>query len=131
MPVTFTESVTTSAGTVTTSTTLTPADEGLTVATVAVANGQTDKAISIGGVDVSQTVGIYIKSTAAVTLETNANDATGGNTLVLAANIPYVWYTGKEDASIFTEDIETTIYATNASGSAASINFVFVQDSTP
>lgn len=130
MSVTISETITTSAGSVTNSVTLTPSDENLNTVTAEVANGQTDKLVSFGGVDVSQVVAFFIKSTAAVTIETNANDATGGDTLVLPANTPYIWYTGKEDDFVFTNDIER-LYVTNASGSAATITIVSVQDSTP
>jgi len=110
--------------------TIAPSDEVQITGTFSVATAETDKQLAIGGVDVSQCVGVYIKSTAAVTLETNATDATGGNTLTLTADVPYVWYTGKADSNKFTADI-TTIYCTNASGSTATISMVFIQDGTP
>lgn len=126
----FAESLTTTT-TVSSSKTIAPSDQVTISGSFSVATAQTDKALSIGGVDVSQTVGVYVHSTAAITLETNATDATGGNTLTLAADVPYVWYTGKPDSNRFTQDIASTVYATNASGSTATVTMVFIQDGTP
>lgn len=94
-----------------------------------IADSVTDQLETIS-IDVSLIQSIYIHSTQAITLETNAIDATGGNTLLLLANDPYVWYTGSLFTNLLTEDI-TKIYLTNASGSTATFNLRCVYDSTP
>lgn len=110
---------------------LTPADEVvIETGDITVANGQTDKVVNVGGVDVSQLVHVWMKSTAAVTVETNATDATGGNTITLAADVPLLWCTGAPFTNPLTQDI-TIMYVTNSSGSSATINMRFVQDGTP
>ena len=63
---------------------------------------------------------IYIKSDVTVTLETNATDATGGNTLTITAGKPFVWYQGCGLTNPFTSAVSTT-YWTNAGASAASV----------
>lgn len=131
MSVTFAETITAAGVQYTSNKTLSPSDEVVTIGTCSVSNGTTDKVWSFGGVDVSQTVAVWFKSDQAVTLETNATDATGGNTISLTANVPYVWYTGKGDSNALTQDIDSTIYVTNASGATATVQGVVVQDSTP
>lgn len=64
--------------------------------------------------------GIYIKSDVTVTLETNATDATGGNTVVITAGIPFVWYYQSGITNPFTAAVATT-YWTNATAGAAAI----------
>jgi hypothetical protein len=114
-----------------TSKTLSPSDEGVvSINDVAVSNGSTDKVLALGGIDVSQAVAVYMHSTAALTIETNHTAATGGNTITLAANVPLVWCTGAPFSNPLTNDV-TVAYATNSSGSAAVLNIVVVQDSTP
>lgn len=98
--------------------------EGITIA-----NGQTDKAISIGGIDVSQLVHVWMHSTAALTIETNHTAATGGNTIVLAADVPLLWCTGAPFSNPLTNDV-TVMYATNSGGSSANLKMRFVQDGT-
>lgn len=110
--------------------TLDPSDEVVSRGTFSVANGQTDKALSIGGVDQSQLVAVWLLSNAAVTLETNSSSAPD-DTIALVANVPYVWCTGDPDTCAITADIASTIYATNASGATATISMMFVQDGTP
>lgn len=97
---------------------------------------QIDESISVGtdtlvalNVDVSQVRACYIHSDKAITLETNAVDATGGNTLVLVADLPYVWYTNKYDSFKFTADI-TALYVTNAAGASARLRMEFLIDPT-
>ncbi len=63
---------------------------------------------------------IYIKSDVTVTLETNATDATGGNTITITAGKPFVWYQGCGLTNPFTSAVSTT-YWTNAGASAASV----------
>jgi hypothetical protein len=112
------------------STTVAPTDPVVIDASVEVANGQTDKVLSIGGIDVSQLAAIWIDSNQAITLETN--DATSpDDTIVLAANVPYIWQTGNPAPLLLTEDVASAIYCTNASGAAATIRLRAVQDGTP
>lgn len=111
--------------------TLSPSDESVLVGSISVSNGSTDKVWSFGGIDVSQTVAVFFKSDKAVTLETNATDASGGDTLTLAADVPYVWCTGKPDSLRLTADVTSTIYVTNASGSTATVYGMVVKDSSP
>lgn len=63
---------------------------------------------------------IYIKSDVTVTLETNATDATGGNTIVITAGKPFIWYSGCGLTNPFTSAVTTT-YWTNAGASAATV----------
>lgn len=111
--------------------TLSPSDEGIIHGSIAVPNSSTDKVWSLGGIDVSQVVACYFKSDKAVTLETNATDASGGNTITLAADVPYMWNTGSPDSLKLTENVASTIYVTNASGSAATVEALIVQDGSP
>lgn len=94
-----------------------------------VANGQTDDDIVIA-IDVSAVKAFYMVSSAAVTVETNATDASGGDTLTLVAGQPYVWHTGSYDSFLLTNDV-TVMYITNASGSSADIEIRVIQDATP
>ena len=109
---------------------LTPSDETIVTGTFAVSNGSTDALWNLGGIDVSQVVACYLSSTKAVTLETNATDASGGNTITLAADVPYMWNTGSPDTLKLTADV-TKIYVSNASGSAATVSALIVQDGSP
>lgn len=130
MAVTITQTITTTNGQISTTKQLSPADEVTIAGTFSVANGQTDKALSIGGVDATQLALVWLSSDQAVTLETNSGSE-ADDTIVLAANIPYLWFTGAHDTNQITTDIASTIYATNASGATATIKIVFVQDGTP
>jgi len=131
MPVTLSWSFVENGSSKSTSKTLSPSDEGVVrISDVAVSNGSTDKVLSLGGIDVSQVVAVYMHSTAALTIETNHTAATGGNTITLAANVPLQWCTGAPFTNPLTNDV-TVAYATNSSGSAAVLNVVVVQDVTP
>lgn len=131
MPVTLSWSFSEGGSSKSTSKTLSPSDEGVVrISDVAVSNGSTDKVIALGGIDVSQVVAVYMHSNAALTIETNHTAATGGNTITLAANVPLMWCTGAPFTNPLTNDV-TVAYATNSSGSAATLNVVVVQDVTP
>lgn len=131
MPVTASWSFNQGGSLKSTSKTLSPSDEGvISINDVAISNGSTDKVLSLGGIDVSQAVAVYMHSTAALTIETNHTAATGGNTITLVANVPLLWCTGAPFTNPLTLDV-TSAYATNSSGSAAVLNVVVVQDSTP
>ena len=80
--------------------------------------------------DVSACVSFFLVSDQAITIETNATDATGGNTMVLRANEPYAWHTNSKDSFLFTEDI-AIMYVTNASGATATIYCVALFDPSP
>jgi hypothetical protein len=120
-----------SGGGTTTSDTITKSSTGRISFEESVANLSTDYEIQCKGVDVSALVMVYIKSTQDVTFETNANDATGGNTLALKANEPYVWWTNAPFVNKLTEDIVTDVFVTNASGAAATVTFEAILDTTP
>lgn len=94
-----------------------------------ISTGVTDDDIVLA-IDVSAVKLFYIVSDAAVTVETNATDATGGNTLTLVANQPYFWHTGSYDTFKLTADV-TIAYITNASGSTANLKIRVIQDATP
>jgi hypothetical protein len=61
--------------------------------------------------DVSQVKAIAILSDQDVTIKTNSSGSPA-NTLALKANAPYIWYTNKLPAFVFTTDI-TAMYLTN------------------
>lgn len=110
--------------------TIQPTDPHVLDASVVVANGQTDKALSIGGLDVSQLKAIWIDSDQDVLLETNSSSAPD-DTISLKANVPYIWMEGMPNALLLTDDVPSTIYCTNASGAEARVRLRAVQDATP
>lgn len=93
-----------------------------------VADSETDKEI-VCAIDVSAVKAVVICSSQDVTLETN-NGSTPDDTFSLKANLPYVWYTNKYDSLLLTVDV-TSIFITNASGSAATIEVYVITDPTP
>jgi len=93
-----------------------------------VADGITDKLVNIA-IDVSEVKSFFILSDYAVTVETNDGGAPS-NTLVLKANVPYMWDTDSYDTFKLTVDV-TKIYLTNASGSTATVEIRLIQDPTP
>lgn len=97
--------------------------------TIPVPDSTTDKEVNLA-IDVSQLQSIWISSDQVVTLETNAIDATGGNTIVLVAGKPYDWQSDSYFVNLLTLDV-TVLYITNASGSAATVRIEFVHDATP
>lgn len=84
-----------------------------------IADAVTDRPLDIA-IDVSEVTFFYALASVAMTLETNATDATGGNTLVLQAGKPYIWRTGDYDTFKLTLDV-ARIYVTNASGAAGTL----------
>lgn len=92
-----------------------------------VPNSTTDQQVVVG-IDVSAVKACVINSTKALTIETNGT--TGDESLVLVADIPYVWYTNKYDSFKFSTDV-TALYLTNASGSSATVNLFVQYDATP
>lgn len=93
-----------------------------------VANGQTDYEINVD-LDVSAVKSFYLVSTQDVTFETN-NGATPDDTISLLADVPYVWTEESYDSFLLTVDV-TSIFITNASGSAATITLEAIYDPTP
>jgi hypothetical protein len=89
----------------------------------------TDTLVNIA-VDVSAVKLCFIWSDRAITIETNATDASGGNTLTLVANVPYVWTTDSYNTFKLTADV-TKMYVTNASGGSAQLVVKITQDATP
>lgn len=102
------------------------ADKRTTIHT-AIANAVTDGLHELA-VDVSQVKAVFILSDQDITLETNSGGSPA-NTLALKANVPYVWFTNKPQALVFTSDI-TALYITNASGSEANLIMEFLVDPT-
>jgi hypothetical protein len=96
-----------------------------------IATATTDGQVNCPTIDVSELVLLYINSTQDITIETNADDATGGNTLTLKANEPYVWWTSAPFVNVITEDIVTNVFITNTSGATATITFEAILDTTP
>lgn len=79
--------------------------------------------------DVSQVKSIFILSDRDITIETNATNAAGGNTLALKSGVPYRWYTNQYNALVFTTDVAIA-YITNASGGAAQLQLSAMIDPT-
>ena len=121
----FTEKVVIDGATRQQATTIT-ADKRTTLHT-AIANAVTDGLHELA-VDVSQVKAVFILSDQDLTLETNSGGSPA-NTLALKANVPYIWYTNKPQALVFTTDI-TALYITNASGSTANLIAEFLVDPT-
>lgn len=72
----------------------------------------------------------YFLSDQDVTLETNAADHTGGDSIAIQANKPLVWQSGGYLANPFAFAV-TKIYLTNASGSTANYSCRVLTDATP
>ncbi len=72
-------------------------------------------------------ISLFILSNEVITLKTNTY-ATPDDTLVLVANVPYIWHTGWYDTTLFgTVDI-LELNADNASGSAATLQIETLVD---
>jgi hypothetical protein len=97
-----------------------------------VANGQTAFHANLA-VDISQMKAILILSDKAVTIKTNSSGSPD-DTVVLAANVPYLWYAGPtidaSDENPFDADI-TDLYIANASGATATVKIWVATDGTP
>lgn len=124
---TFSETVSVDGGKVAQSTTI--AGTNLVKLSQSFADLETDTPIALS-VDVSQVKAVYIVSqNFGCTLETN-NASTPVDSLTLAADVPYVWHTGKPDALAFGTDI-TALYVTNVSGDACQLELLILSDATP
>lgn len=89
----------------------------------------TDKQVDIA-LDVSEIQSLYISSDKDITIETNAVNAAGGNTLTVGADEPMVWYAGCGLTNPLTADV-TVMYITNAGASAATVKIRILEDVTP
>ena len=104
------------------------------------ADGETNRNLTVPGtttdfrtnisIDVSELKALYIHSDVNITIETNATDATGGNTLTLLANKPLVWYVGCGLTNPLTNDV-TDMYITNGTGGSATVRIRTLIDETP
>lgn len=79
--------------------------------------------------DVSQIVSLILSCDVDLTIETNADDATGGNTLNIAAGSPYVWTTDSLDSLLLTEDV-LKMFLTASGGGDGVFNMVALIDPT-
>jgi len=93
-----------------------------------VADAQTDVEIEVT-LDFSAVKAFYLVSDQDVTLETN-DGTTPDDTFALLAGVPYVWNTDSYDTFLVTVDV-TSIFITNASGSAATLYLWALLDATP
>ena len=94
-----------------------------------IADGETDKLISHPSVDVSAVKVCYITSNYAILLEPN-DGAVPDDPITLVGGKPYLWKTADYASLHFGTDI-TSIHATNASGSTATVKFEWLLDATP
>lgn len=122
---TITESANTSAQDITS--TRTYSDSSLFSVSESCANSQTTEIVV--AIDVSEITAICIMSDKNVTLKTNSAD-TPDETISLLANRPYKWVSDSYFANLLETDI-TSIFITNASGGAATVQLSAVIDSTP
>lgn len=79
-------------------------------------------------VDVSALKVLFLLCDVAVQIETNAVDATGGNTITLAAGVPLVWFTGCGFANPLTLDVTKFYLTAEAEGT---LQVRVLQDATP
>lgn len=94
----------------------------------AVPDSSTDLAINIA-IDFSALQLLYIVSDQDLTIETN-DGTTPDDTLTLKAGKPIVWYDGCGYTNPLSADV-TALYATNASGTDATLYVKTLQDATP
>lgn len=93
-----------------------------------VADSTTNLLMNIA-IDVSAVTSFYMCSDKALTVKTNSSGSPD-NTIVLKANVPYIWNSDSYDTFKLTADV-TKIYVTNASGASAALEIHCLQDSTP
>lgn len=93
-----------------------------------IATAQTDFNITVA-IDVSAVKSFYMVSDKAVTVETNDGSAPD-DTIVLVADIPYIWTTNSYDTFLLTADV-TSLKITNASGSTATLKIEAIIDASP
>ncbi len=93
----------------------------------AIPDSSTDLEVALV-LDVSEIKSIYMVSDQALTVETNL--VSGTDTIVLVADVPYIWYTGSYYTNLLATDV-TKLFLTNASGSTANFKLRCVVDATP
>jgi len=71
---------------------------------------------------------VFLLSTIDLTIETNATDATGGNTIELVANVPFYWCNSSGLACPFTANV-TTMYVTPGGSVAGTLDIKILVDS--
>jgi len=79
--------------------------------------------------DVSAIKAIFIKSDQDITIETN-DGSSPDDTLTLTADCPYIWHENSEYTNLLTADV-TSLFVTNASGAAATLEIEAIVDATP
>lgn len=120
----FTEKVVIDGATIQQATTLSADHRHSANVTVPIANDQ----LYALALDVSQVKAVFLLSDQDLLLETNSSSSPA-NTLSLKANVPYIWYTNKPQALVFTTDI-TALYLTNASAAVATLKLEILVDPT-
>lgn len=70
----------------------------------------------------------YLIATCACTIETNATDAAGGQTITLVANVPKVWITGGDGSNLWSANV-TKFYVTSAAVGTLTLRLLY--DPTP
>lgn len=88
----------------------------------------TDMQVDVA-IDVSQLKSLYIKSSTALTIETNSGSA-ADDTLTLVANEPLVWWDGCGWSCPLTVDV-TGMFLTKAGAGDANVQMRFLVDATP
>lgn len=97
--------------------------------TVSVPDESTDLQVVLA-IDVSQVTSIIIQADGGdLTIETN-NGTTPDDTLAIVDGSPYIWNTDSLDTLKLTADV-TSLYVTNASGAAVTLQVDVVYDATP
>ena len=112
----------------TTTATVTVSGEGDQNIEVAVPGSTTDYHV-LASIDVSQLALIYILADKALTLKTNST-STPADTISLAVDKPFLWYSGCGLTMPFTVDI-TTLYLTNGTAGTGNVELHFQYDATP
>lgn len=96
----------------------------------AVGSGTNGGVTQVGiAIDVSAVKSFWVKSAAALTLETNSSSA-ADDTIVLKAGIPYEWNSDSYDSFLLGTDV-TALFFTNASATATTVSCGFIYDATP
>ncbi len=72
---------------------------------------------------------LYILSDVALTLKTN-DSGSPQDTIAIAANSPFTWYTGSGEANPFADNVTTT-YWVNGTAGAATVFVGLLVDATP
>lgn len=93
-----------------------------------IAANQTDKQVAIA-FTYADLVYIYLVADQDCTVETNATDATGGQTITLKANKPLVWYKDSGITNPISANV-TRFYVTNTTA-ISSLYCAVLNDATP